>query len=199
MKVFDFDNTLYRGESSIDLSFYMIRHDRRILLYVPTILVSLVRYKLCLMKKDEMERIINDFFGGVMRDTGDPSGFVRSFWETHADRLNRKMLALVGPGDVIMTASPSFLLDGIRTELNTDRILCTEVDPVRKKITWFNFGDNKVRRFRDLYGDRMIDVFYTDSYNDRALMEISRKVYIVRRGVPLLKKQRRRRMRRDRQ
>ena len=52
MKVFDFDNTLYRGESSIDLSFYMVRYNRRILLYVPTILISLVRYKMCLMGKN---------------------------------------------------------------------------------------------------------------------------------------------------
>ena len=29
MKVFDFDNTIYRGESSVDFSFYMIRHNRK--------------------------------------------------------------------------------------------------------------------------------------------------------------------------
>ena len=61
MKVFDFDNTLYRGESSIDLSFYMVRYNRRILLYVPTILISLIRYKMCLMEKSEIEKLINDF------------------------------------------------------------------------------------------------------------------------------------------
>ena len=50
MKVFDFDNTIYRGESSVDYSFYMIRHNKKILRYVPTILFSLVGYKLCLLK-----------------------------------------------------------------------------------------------------------------------------------------------------
>ena len=49
MKVFDFDNTIYRGESSVDYSFYMIRHNKKILQYVPTILFSLVGYKLCLL------------------------------------------------------------------------------------------------------------------------------------------------------
>ena len=28
MKVFDFDNTIYRGESSIDLAVYMIRNNQ---------------------------------------------------------------------------------------------------------------------------------------------------------------------------
>ena len=62
MKVFDFDNTIYRGESSIDFSFYMIRHNRKILLYVPMILINLVKYKMCLVKKDELEAVIDTFF-----------------------------------------------------------------------------------------------------------------------------------------
>ena len=69
MKVFDFDNTLYRGESSVDFSFYMIQHNKKILRYVPTILFSLVGYKLCLLKKEKIESIINDFFAGVLDGT----------------------------------------------------------------------------------------------------------------------------------
>lgn len=57
----------------------------------------------------------------------------------------------------------------------------------QKKITRFNFGDNKVRRYRELYGDREIDAFYTDSYNDRFLMEISNEVFIVKKGVHVKK------------
>ena len=184
MKVFDFDNTLYRGESSIDLSFYMVRYNRRILLYVPTILISLVRYKMCLMEKSEIEKLINDFFADVLTNSGNESDLINSFWETHAHKLNQRLLELIEPEDVIMTASPSFLLDGIRSRLNTDQIICTEVDVDEKKITWFNFGENKAVRFHDLYGDRKIDEFYTDSYNDRALMKLARRVYIVKKGIP---------------
>ena len=69
MKVFDFDNTIYRGERSVDYSFYMIRHNKKILRYVPTILFSLVGYKLCLLKKEKLESIINDFMAGVLDET----------------------------------------------------------------------------------------------------------------------------------
>lgn len=34
MKEFDFDNTLYRGESSLDFSLYMIRTNKKILPYL---------------------------------------------------------------------------------------------------------------------------------------------------------------------
>ena len=187
MKVFDFDNTIYRGESSVDFSFFMIRHKKKILLYIPRILFSLVGYKLCLLKKEKLESIINGFFAGLIDGTESHELFVKQFWETHADRLNESMLGLIEPDDVIISASPIVLLDGIRDKLNTGNILGTDVDFEQKKITRFNFGDNKVRRYRELYGDREIDAFYTDSYNDRFLMEISNEVFIVKKGVPVKK------------
>ena len=184
MKVFDFDNTIYRGESSVDFSFYMIRHNKRIIRYVPTILFSLMGYKLCLLSKAKLESIINGFFEGVLDGVSTPDDFVAPFWESHADKLNERILSLVGPEDVILSASPTFLIRGIRDRMNTDRIVGTEVDFEQKKIIWFNFGDNKVKRYRELYGDRRIDAFYTDSYNDKDMMDVAREVYIVKNGVP---------------
>ena len=72
--------------------------------------------------------------------------------------------------------------------LNTENIIGTEVDIKQKKIRRLNFGDNKVKKFKELYGDIKIDVLYTDSYNDKALMEISEEVFIVKKGVALKKK-----------
>ena len=185
MKVFDFDNTIYRGESSIDFSFYMIKYNRKILKYVPLILGSLVGYKLCLLSRERLESIINGFFEGVLDGADDSLVFIDRFWETHARKLNKRVLALIEPEDVIISASPCFLLDGIRDRLGTKNIVGTEVDLKKKKLTWFNYGENKVKRFRELYGDKTIDAFYTDSYNDRDLMEISKKVFIVKKGVPV--------------
>ena len=184
MKVFDFDNTLYRGESSASLAFYMIRHNKKIIKYVPMILFTLAGYKLCLLEKERFESIINNFIAGVLDETDSIYGFVDQFWETHSDRLYEDMLKLIEPGDVIITASPTDFIAGISDRLNTKNIIGTEIDLEQKKITWFNFRDNKVKRYKELYGDRMIDVFYTDSYNDLAMMEISREVYIVKKGIP---------------
>lgn len=184
VKVFDFDNTIYMGESSVDFSFYMIRHNKRIIRYIPTILFSLVGYKLCLLKKERLEAIINDFFAGVLDGTESPDEYVREFWAAHDRKLNPDILRLIEPGDVIISASPVILFDGIREKLKTDQIIGTEVDIEQKRVTWFNFGDNKVKRYRERFGDRTIDAFYTDSYNDKDMMAISREVYIVKRGKP---------------
>ena len=50
MKVFDFDNTLYHGESSVDLALYMIRTNKKIIKYLPSIFINLIKYKLCMVE-----------------------------------------------------------------------------------------------------------------------------------------------------
>ena len=182
MKVFDFDSTIYRGESPVDFTFYMIRHNRKIIRYVPTILITLAGYKMHLIKKEKLESLSNEFIENVLDDPDSLSGFVDQFWATHAHKLNRDIVKLIEKGDVIITASPSFLINGVSDLLNTRHILGTEIDLKEKKLVWYNFGDNKVERYRSIYGYRQIDAFYTDSFYDEYLMDISREVYIVRHG-----------------
>ena len=182
MKAFDFDNTLYRGESSLDFSLYMIRTHKKILLYLPVIIANTISYKLCLVDREKLGEDISKYMRLIIRDKREIRQLVKKFWQTHADRLDADMLRRVRPDDLIITAGPDFLLDGIRDRLGTRNIISSIVDLDRKTILHFNFKDNKVTRFRELYGDTRIDAFYTDSYNDRALMEISDKVFLVKKG-----------------
>ena len=182
MKAFDFDNTIYRGESSLDFSLYMIRTHKKILLYLPVIMANAIRYKLCLVDKEKLGAEINKYMKLIIRDKREIRRLVKTFWQTHADRLDTDMLRRIGPDDLIITAGPDFLLDGIRDQLGTQNIISSVVDLDRIEILHFNFKDNKVSRFRELYGNTRIDAFYTNSYNDRALMEISDKVFLVKKG-----------------
>ena len=182
MKAFDFDNTIYRGESSLDFSLYMIRTHKKILLYLPVIMANAIRYKLCLVDKEKLGAEINKYMKLIIRDKREIRRLVKTFWQTHADRLDTDMLRRIGPDDLIITAGPDFLLDGIRDRLGTQNIISSEIDLDRIEILHFNFKDNKVSRLRELYGNTRIDAFYTDSYNDRALMEISDKVFLVKKG-----------------
>ena len=182
MKAFDFDNTLYRGESSLDFSLYMIRTNKKILLYLPVILTNTVKYKLCLVDREGLGDAINKYMKILIRSKREILHLVEEFWKTHADQLDADMLKRVGPDDLIITAGPGFLLDEIRHRLGTQNIISSEVDLDKREITHFNFKENKVRRFRELYGDARIRSFYTDSYNDQAVMDISDMVFLVKKG-----------------
>ena len=46
MRVFDFDNTIYDGESVIDFYLFSLRRNPKVARYVPVVLYHLLRYKL---------------------------------------------------------------------------------------------------------------------------------------------------------
>lgn len=182
IKVFDFDNTIYRGESSVDLALFMIKNNKKILLYLPSIFVNMIKYKLCLVKKEKLIKKINNYMSAMIFDRKELLELVERFWSKKIHKLDRKMLKRINRDDVIITAGPDFLIHGIKKLLNTNNIISSEIDEVKNKMKYFNFGDNKVKRYKELYGDKRISCLFTDSYNDRALMDISDKVFIVKKG-----------------
>ncbi|WP_294481518.1 haloacid dehalogenase-like hydrolase [uncultured Ruminococcus sp.] len=182
IKVFDFDNTLYHGESSIDLAFYLIRRNKRILLYVPSILINLAKYKMCLVDREKAEQEINDFLKVAVKDKYEAAEIVESFWAENSYRLDENMIKRVRKDDVIITAGPDMLIDGIKDKLGTDNIISSIIDPDKREMVYFNFGENKAKRYKEVYGDTPIESFYTDSFNDKPLMKLANKVYIVEKG-----------------
>jgi phosphoserine phosphatase len=182
IKVFDFDNTLYHGESSIDLAFYLIRRNKRILLYVPSILINLAKYKMCLVDREKAEQEINDFLKVAVKDKYEAAEIVESFWAENSYRLDENMIKRVRKDDVIITAGPDMLIDGIKDKLGTDNIISSIIDPDKREMVYFNFGENKAKRYKEVYGDTPIECFYTDSFNDKPLMKLANKVYIVEKG-----------------
>ena len=182
MKVFDFDNTLYHGESSVDLALYMIRTNKKVIKYLPSIFFNLIKYKLCRVEKKKMIIAINDFLKNALHDKDEIFNSVDGFWQKNLCKLDKKMLRKINKKDVIITAGPDFLINGIRSYLKTENIICSRIDADKMKVKYLNFGDNKVKKYNSIYGSKNIDCFYTDSYNDKALMDISDRVYIVKKG-----------------
>ena len=182
IKVFDFDNTIYRGESSIDFALFMIKNNKRILLFLPSLFWNTLLYKLCLASKEKLEKRVNDAIKVIVRDKDELLSLAGRFWEKNHSKLDGRILRRIDSDDLIITAGPFFLIDAVKHKLNTKNLICSEVNWDKMEVSFFNFGDNKVKRYRELYGDKPIDYFYTDSYNDQSMMDISDRVFIVKDG-----------------
>jgi hypothetical protein len=135
-----------------------------------------------MVEKKKMVAAINDFLRNALRDKNEIFSAVDGFWEKNRCKLDKAMLKRIEKDDIIITAGPDFLINGIRDLINTDHIISSRIDAEKMKVKYLNFGENKVKGYKAMYGDRRIDCFYTDSYNDKALMDISDKVYIVKKG-----------------
>ena len=180
MNVFDFDNTIYRGESPVDFAFFLLRTHKQVYLYLPSIFYNSVKYKLCLVSREKMEEIFNHYLKTFPLSTEELNELIAQFWKEHEHKLDPEMLRRIKPDDIILSAGPSILIQGIRHKLNTEHVIATEIDFDAKRVLYYNFRENKVKRFHELFGEQRIHKFYTDSYNDRALMDISDRVFLMR-------------------
>ena len=82
---------------------------------------------------------------------------------------------------MIISASPDFLLCDICRRLQVQFLIATRMDGRKGKIDGKNCkGEEKVRRFTQVFGERKIDQFYSDSTADLPMVRISKKAYFVK-------------------
>ena len=80
-----------------------------------------------------------------------------------------------------MSASPRFLLEPVCAELGVRFLIASEVDPKTGVYSGVNcYGTEKVRRFYELFPDKTVDAFYSDSQSDRPLRDIALRAFLVR-------------------
>ena len=61
INLYDFDNTIYEGDSSTDFFFYCLKNYPKIAKIIPKILLSAIKYKLKIITKTEMKQVIFSF------------------------------------------------------------------------------------------------------------------------------------------
>ena len=147
MKVFDFDNTIYNGESSFDFALFMVKKKKSLLKYLPHLLYFLILYKLCLLSPDDFVKRLEKFMNVLIENKEFTLQCIKEFWLLNIEKLYPHMLKKITPNDVISTACPSFLIAEIKDVLNTDHILDTNIDIEIGNITLLYFLNIKVENF----------------------------------------------------
>ena len=82
--------------------------------------------------------------------------------------------------DVIISASPTFLLEPICKRLHINYLIASEVDKYTGKYDGTNcYGVEKVKRFNKIFPNSSIDNFYSDSLSDTPLAKLSKHAFLV--------------------
>lgn len=178
MRGFDFDGTLYRGDSTFDFYLFTLRKRSRCARVLPNQLMGIWLFA---MKRIDREEFKARFYS-FLRYVDDVPGLVEAFWRRHAYKVNEPILRKAVTGDLVISASPSFLL-GPFCEHKGLSLIASEVDMTTGALIGPNCrGGEKVRRFREQYGDLILDEFYTDSLVDAPMAACARRSYLVRRS-----------------
>ncbi len=180
MNAYDFDNTIYDGESIFDFFLFSLKKDIWLIKFLPIVLFRLIEYKLNLLKIEKIyktvEMIINSF---LKHSNFDYDGLVEQFWKKNYKKLKPEFLKMLKKNDLIITGCPNFLINYVKKDLKVKNIICTEFDIKNRKIDFICFGDNKVKAFKEKYKNKKINKFYTDSLSDIPFMKLADEIYFV--------------------
>ncbi len=177
MNVYDFDKTIYDGDSTIDFFLFSLKKDLRLLRFLPRQCFGFVLYTLKKISKTEFKARFFSFLNGIHKK----EEHLQEFWMSHEKKIKEWYLEQQQPDDVIISASPEFLLAPICKQLHISHLIASEVDPQSGKFAGNNcYGAEKVLRFRERFPDGTVDAFYSDSTSDLPMAEMAKSAFIVK-------------------
>ncbi len=179
MNVYDFDNTIYRGESTLDFYLFCSFHHPMLFRFIFIVLFTLIKYKMCLVSEDELLKLAEKYICDFLQGCPDIEELVPKFWERNKKKI--KTSFNLSKNDIIISASFGFILRYAFDFMGIVNSVCSEVDLDSRTVVRLCFRKNKVEIFKELYGNAEINDFYTDSMNDLPLMKLAKgNVYLVK-------------------
>lgn len=179
MNVYDFDNTIYDGETLVDFIMYYVRTDPRIWKYIPKLLVICFKDTFHLFTVEDAVDAYAGFLEGYYTKLGDLDADVKKFWDKNEKKIKPWYEKVRKDDDIIVSGSTDFLLDEIMKRMGVKNYIGSSIDKTTGKFKRLCFLENKVKIFNEFYPGAHIDNFYTDSMNDKAMMDIADRVYFV--------------------
>lgn len=157
MRVFDFDGTIYRGESLFDLYLFSLRYEPKVLRYIAPVLNCGIRYKIGKVELNQIERKLDTIIGRYLTDMASSrrleklqhrydGDFNAPYWEAEPQPVDR-------PANIIAT---DIAPDG--------------VPPVQASADGIDtlahlFWERRFRRIKAWYEPRPDDVIVTASFD----------------------------------
>ncbi len=180
MNAYDFDHCIYAGDCTIDFFRFCLKKKPKLLHFLPRQIWGLVLYAFGFIQKTAFKERFFCFLQGL----DERDSLIAAFWATHKEKIYSWYLELKRENDLIISASPEFLLKPIFDLLGVKHLIASRVDPMTGCFSGENnYGAEKPRRLQEEMGIRAVDAFYSDSLSDSPMAQIAKESFIVRHGV----------------
>jgi hypothetical protein len=175
VNVYDFDKTILPYDSSLAFfRFCARRYPRAVLRALPGVL-KLPLYPVGLVSKTALK----ESWYGYLTMIPDVDRELGLFWAENYGNINAWYLMRRRPDDIVISASPEFLLR-IPAERLGVRLIASRVSRYTGLYEGSNNdGEEKVRRLMAEYPDIEIGDFFSDSVNDTPLARLAERAYLV--------------------
>ncbi len=181
MNIYDFDCTIHKGDSGIAFYLYCLKKRPYIALLWPVQALAALLHLLRVIDITSMKQVFYIYF----RFAG-ARDLVESFWRQDMHNIYPWYMEARTDNDVLISASPQFVLEPICRELGIKTLIASRVDPVSGRYTGKNCsGDEKALRFREVFPDEVPDNAYYDRDSDLAVSRLARHGFRIVDGKPV--------------
>ena len=183
--VFDFDGTLYSGDSLFDFCLFYYQKKPLRIWYVIIQTLSFIRWKTHRITTTQFKSI----FVGFLRTDSEAEilSIAHLFWsKNHKFKLQiLNEFYQWKKEDVVLTivsASPDLFLQPIAAKLGADVILATALKPLKNRhlILENCRGEIKIKRLTDYFGAHQLLAAYSDNEDDIPLLKMAHAGYFVK-------------------
>ena len=176
MNVYDFDETIFWGDSERRFFHYQFRK-KGFRHYWFVFWWNELLYKWKLISKTRSRRNEYQFLNKIP----DIDAVLEDYWDQVEKYMKPWYKKVQREDDVIATGTPGFLMEPIIRRIGVKYMIATRMDKHTGEIEGiFAVGEEKARAFLREYPKDSIDIFYSDAYSDRFVAELAREAYIVR-------------------
>ncbi len=176
MNVYDFDKTIYDGDCTLDFYKYCLTRKPSLIKYTPSQIIAFFKYITKSIRKEQFKETVYKMLVSV----DDLSGWVNDFWDKHEHKIKEFYLKQQKHDDLVISASPEFLIIPICKRLNIQAMASLIDTKTGLHIDKVNcHGQRKVERFKEVFKDAEVDEFYSDSFTDEPCALLAKKAYFV--------------------
>ena len=124
VNLYDFDDTIYDGDSTIDFYLFCLIKKFLIVKFLPLFIIYIFLYKLKLKTKEEMK----EKFFAFLVCFSDIDELIDLFLKKNEKKIKDFYVSTNHSKDIIISASPYFLLKPICEKLKVRDLIASDVD-----------------------------------------------------------------------
>lgn len=175
MNGYDFDDTIYRGNSMRRFSFFCMLRLPYLALYLPVILIALLLRAVRVLSKNAYLLLLEGYIVFVPH----PERLVSKFWDKNMSRIKTWYLDQRRQDDVVVSATPFFVVGEACRRLGVECI-ATDMDTRGKLKGKHCHGKYKVAAFQKIHPDATLLTYYSDSSSDMPMWRFAERGYFVK-------------------
>jgi len=176
MNIYDFDGTIYNGDSCKDIVLYGLKK-------YPSLTIASLKKARQVNKNYkkgyiQFERVKEELLSFIFK-IDDREKFINDFVDSHMKKIKSWYKSRKDANDVIVSASYDIWIIPFAQKLGIRNVIATRVDSEGKILGLNCKGQEKVKRIKEAYNSSEISSAYSDSAVDIPMLEIANTAYVV--------------------